>query len=277
MPITRSDKVLVSGETLIAKISGEVVQVSGQVLVASISGETVLSKISGETLIAKISGETVKALTSGDVALISGQTVRISGETVIGKVSGEAVKISGEAVKISGETVKPDVLQFLDKTVITNPRFFYKTYEGYGFSISHRFENVSAGASVNIYFENPADSGREVFVVVIDVISFAQAWVDVYRGATASGGTSITPVNLNLGSAVSSVANVKHGVTYSGEVLVHSTVIPGGSKVQATGGAAEVGETVVIPEGLSILVVATNKSTSSTDLSIRIVWWEEAI
>jgi hypothetical protein len=167
------------------------------------------------------------------------------------------------------------LLQFIDGTLIINPRFFYKIYEGYGFSISNRFENVASDASVNIYFENPAGSGREVFIIVIDVISFAQAWIDVYRDVTPSGGTAITPVNLNFGSAITSVATVKYGVTYSGGTLVHSTVCPGGSKVQATGGAAEVGETVVIPEGFNFLVKVTNKSTGATDLSIRIVWWEE--
>jgi hypothetical protein len=169
------------------------------------------------------------------------------------------------------------LLQFIDGTLIMNPRLFYKIYEGYGFAISHRFENVASDASVNIYFEDPSGSGMEVFIVVIDVISFAQAWVDVYRGVTPSGGTAITPVNLNFGSIITSIATVKYGVSYSGGTLVHSTVCPGGSKVQATGGVAEVGETVVIPEGFNFLVKVTNKSTASTDLSIRIVWWEETL
>jgi hypothetical protein len=175
------------------------------------------------------------------------------------------------------KAVEKAILQFLDGTQIFNPRFFYKTYEGYGFAISHRFESVASDASINLYFENPSGSGKKVFVVVIDVISFAQAWVDVYRGVTPSGGTAITPVNLNFSKAISSIANVKHGVTYSGGTLVHNSVCPGGSKVQATGGVAEVGETVVIPEGFNFLVKVTNKSTGATDLSIRVVWWEETL
>jgi hypothetical protein len=173
--------------------------------------------------------------------------------------------------------VEKAILQFLDGTQITNPRFFYKIYQGYGFSVSHRFENVASGAEVNLYFENPAGSGMEVFIIVIDVISFAQTWIDVYRGVTASGGTAITPVNLNFEKAIASVATVKYGVTSSGGTLVHSTVCPGGSRVQATGGAAEVGETVVVPPGYNLLIKVTNKSASSADLSIRIVWWEEAV
>ena len=51
----------ISGETVIAKVSGEVVKISGEVV--KISGETVIATISGEVV--KISGEVVKI--SGDV------------------------------------------------------------------------------------------------------------------------------------------------------------------------------------------------------------------
>jgi len=88
------------------------------------------------------------------------------------------------------------ILQFLDGTQIVNPRFFYKIYEGYGFSINHRFEGVASDTSVNIYFENPSGSGREVFIIVINIVSFAQAWMDVYSGVAPSGGTAMTPINL---------------------------------------------------------------------------------
>jgi hypothetical protein len=174
------------------------------------------------------------------------------------------------------KAVEKAILQFLDGTQIFNPRFFYKVYEGYGFAVSHRFESVAQNAEVNIYFENPSGSGKEVFIVVIDIISFAQAWIDVYRGVTPSGGTAITPVNLNFAKAISSIANVKYGVTYTGGTPVHNSVCPGGSRVQATGGAAEVGETVVIPPGYNLLVKVTNKSAAAADLSIRILWWEES-
>lgn len=169
------------------------------------------------------------------------------------------------------------ILQFVDGTQITNPRFFYKIYQGYGFSVGHRFESVASDAAVNLYFSNPAASGMHVFIITIDVASLAQAWMDVYRAVAPSGGTAITPVNLNFSSANTSVVVAKYGVTYTGGTLVHSSVCPGGSKVQAVGGVAEIGETVVIPPGYDLLVKVTNKSTGATDLSIRIVWWEEAI
>ena len=108
----------VSGETIIAKISGEklfaitasgdYVVVSGEVI-SKVSGETVIGKISGETVIAKVSGETVIAKISGEtlIAKISGEVVKISGETVIAKISGETVtaKVSGETVSIETPTM----------------------------------------------------------------------------------------------------------------------------------------------------------------------------
>jgi len=106
----------ISGETIIAKVSGEVVQISGQAVsvsgnVVKVSGETVIAKVSGETLIAKVSGETVVTTISGNVVGISGETViaKISGEVVTAKVSGETIvtSVSGNVViaKVSGQTV----------------------------------------------------------------------------------------------------------------------------------------------------------------------------
>ena len=152
-----------------------------------------------------------------------------------------------------------------------------KIIEGKAFSVSHRFENVASDAYVDLLFSNPSGSGKSANLVVIEVITFAQSHVDVYRGVTVtSTGTSITPLNLNLGSANESVVDVEYGGTYSptGDPALN-TVCPGGNRVRAVGGAVEVGETAIIPENYNILVRVTNKSDSSTDLSIRILWWEE--
>jgi len=171
-----------------------------------------------------------------------------------------------------------DLLQFLDGAVIINPRFFYKIYQGFGFSISHRFDDVANGSSADVYFENPAGSGRDVFLMVVEVIATGQCHVDVYRANTVNvAGTPLTPVNLNFKSGVSSVANVEHGGTYTTGTLTLNTVCPGGFRVRAVGGAAEVGETAVIPPGFNFLVRVTNESGANADLSIRIIWWEESL
>lgn len=181
-------------------------------------------------------------------------------------------------VYLGSSRIRRTLLQFADGTLLVNSRFMKKIYEGYGFSVSHRFESVGSGSNIDVYFENPADSGREVFLIVIEVVSFAQAWVDIYRGnSITTSGTKITPVNLNFASNNSSVCNVEYGGTYSTGTRVHNTVCPGGSHIRAIGGAVEVGETVVIPEDFNFLIRVTNKSASTTDLSIRILWFEEPL
>ena len=171
-----------------------------------------------------------------------------------------------------------EILQFIDGTQITNPRFFYKIKEGYGYAVGHRFPNVASGSSVDLYFENPADSGREVDIVVIGVTPLAQAWIDIYRGNTITvSGTVLTPLNLNLGKNIPSVVHAEYGGTYGLGDLALDGVCPGGSKKEAVGGARDVGETVVMPENTNFLVRVTNKSASDTDLDIRILWWEEPV
>jgi len=165
------------------------------------------------------------------------------------------------------------VLRYVDNSLIVSERFLKKIKDGYGFSVSHRFEGVASGSAVEMYFENPSGSGRTVYIVTISVISFGQAWADVYRGNTVSvAGTALTPVNLNFGSSITSVVNVEYGGTYTTGTLVHNTVVPGGSLVRAVGGAVEIGETVVIPPGYNLLARVTNQSASSSDISIRIIW-----
>ena len=148
--------------------------------------------------------------------------------------------------------------------------------EGHAFSVSHRFEGVASDANADLFFENPSDSGKTVNIVIVEVVSLAQAHVDIYRGNTVTTpGTPLIPVNLNLGSPTTSVVNAEYGGAYALGELAVNTVCPGGSHVRAIGAATEVGETVVVPEGENFLVRATNKSASATDLSIRILWWEE--
>ena len=171
-----------------------------------------------------------------------------------------------------------DILQFRDGTQIVNPRFFYKIYEGYGFAAGHRFTGVASDAYVEIYFENPPGSGRKIYIITVTVTALDQAWIDIYRGNTVeTPGTQLTPVNLNFEKNIPSVARVEYGGVYTLGTLALDDVCPGGSKKEAVGGRAEVGEVVIIPEGYNFLTRVTNKSASATDIGIRIIWWEEPI
>jgi len=175
------------------------------------------------------------------------------------------------------KSIQNPMLQLEDGTAIMERNFFKRIHEGYGFSISHRFEGVAADASADLYFENPANSGREAFIVMIEVVSFGQAHIDIYRGnEIVANGTKLTPVNLNFEKTITSVVNAEYGGTYTLGTLTLNTVCPGGALIRAIGGTAEVGETAVIPPNFNFVVRVTNKSGAATDLSIRVIWWEQA-
>ena len=159
---------------------------------------------------------------------------------------------------------------------IAKPFFRKKIEEGKAFAVSHRFEGVASDASVSIYFENPPYSGKTVYVQLIRVTPLANAYLDIYRNATRTGiGTKLTPFNLNMGSPRESVVDVEYGGTYEGGQLAVNETCPGGSGVRAIGEVVEVGENIIIPPGHNIVITVTNVSASATDISIKILWYEE--
>jgi len=175
-------------------------------------------------------------------------------------------------VSISG------ILQFNDRTLIVSPRFQYMIKQGYGFAVGHRFVDIADEASVDLYFENPADSGKEVDIVKVNVTALGSCDVDIYEGNTVTAnGTALMPRNLNRGSAITSVVNVEYGGTYELGDLIFDDVCPGGTKKAAVGDAAEVGETAIIPQGSNFLVRVTNQSEAATRIAIRVIWWEESV
>ena len=173
--------------------------------------------------------------------------------------------------------IRNALLLFSDGTVIENPRFQYKIDRGQGFSASKRFASVASGASASMLLENPSSSSVVIYLIAAEVTTNARAWIDVYRDVSWSGGGAVPIMNLDLGSGASSAANVVSDPSWSGGEKAHETVCPGGTKKEAIGSMAEVGETVKIPPGRSILVVVTNSSDADQDLSIRLLWWEDPL
>ena len=164
-----------------------------------------------------------------------------------------------------------------DGSIITNQRFLRKISDGYGFAISKRV-TIANGNYIDVYLENPSGSNKNIYVLIIECSSLGAGWIDVYKNVTiTTSGTSITPNNLNFSSTNTSIVNIEYNGTYdlTGGTLTHETVLPGGSKVRAIGSVAEVGESIIMSSGDNILVRLTNKSGAETDMSIRIIWWEE--
>ena len=168
------------------------------------------------------------------------------------------------------------LLQFLDGTMIINPRFFYKIYEGYGFASSKRFESVGAGDTVDILFQNPSVSGRNLYITLVEIVGLAQLYADIYVNNTITDlGTHIPYLNLHTGKTITPVAQVYYGGTYTLGSLIYNVVVPGGSRVRAVGGEAEIGEAIIVVPGKNFILRVTNASASATDFSARALWWED--
>jgi len=172
---------------------------------------------------------------------------------------------------------------FPDKTsdgaAICEHVLYDKIREGRAFSVSHRFASVAAGANVTMYFSIPADSVA-VNVVAIEVASTGQGYIEIYRYPDViSGGTQLTPINLDFSSLVTSTVVTGYGYTVdlSSATKALDVVLPGGTKVRAVGSLSEVGESVILPPGNSFVVIYTNTAATDEDVSIRIVWFEESV
>ena len=175
------------------------------------------------------------------------------------------------------ERISRQLLQFDDGTVIVDQRQLKKVYDGYKFMAGHRFTGVAADAEVNIVLIVPSGSNRRVFFLAFEVSSFAQAHIDVYFDVSFSGGTALKTVNLRRSKEgpISPVAQVFHSVSYTPSEYKVPLVHSGGTKQFATGGLSELGGAAILDPGNNALIAITNKSTSSQDISIRIIWWEE--
>lgn len=151
-----------------------------------------------------------------------------------------------------------------------------RVLEGKAFTAGKRFESVADGDTVYIYLGNPSGSGKTINIVTIIVGATAKVYVDVYvANSISSAGTTITPMNLNLGSSNTSIAHVEYGGTYTLGNKMIEDVIPGGKRGRAIGTVVEIGETTLLPQGTNIVIAVTNKGGTAQDISIRPVWWEE--
>ncbi len=217
------------------------------------------------------------------------ENVYVQGKAVI--KDGDPIKISGfiEGAKAELERfynliselnakIERTLLQLEDGALAIDTRFAQRIEKGYAFSASHRFEDVANGATVESWFENPSTSNRRINIVAIEVVGLGSGWIDIYRdNVRISLGSSLPIMNLKMGSGIESKALVAYGGSYTPGKRAHSTVLPGGIKINAIGSLAEVGERVIIPPGYNLLVRITNRAGTATDYSIRYLWWEDEL
>lgn len=177
----------------------------------------------------------------------------------------------------SGAVVGVIPLKLPDGTTVEVPRFFHYILRGYGYIATKRFEGLADDSSVDVYIENPLGSGRLVYCVLVEISGFGNAYVDVYYGVSVtSSGNDLIAMKMNK-KGKDPIKIIEYGGTYdiSGAEKVCETVLPGGTKKEAIGGAISFGEAVLVSENENYLIRITNKSGVANDFSVKSVWWEE--
>ncbi len=171
------------------------------------------------------------------------------------------------------------LLQFDDGTVIIDERQLKKVCDGYKFTAGYRFTSVGSGDEVNIILNVPANSNRRIFFLAFEISSFAQAHINIYFDVEFNGGSPIKIINLNRAKEgiINSKAQVFHSATYTSSEYLIPLVHTGGTKQFATGGLSELSGAAILESENNILIAVINKSTSTQDISLRLVWWEEKI
>jgi len=164
-------------------------------------------------------------------------------------------------------------IDFVQETSTVVERF---ARQGKLFVVSKRWAGVASGSSVDFVINNPADSGRDLYLLTIQITGTDQAWIDMFVDSQGLGsGMALSPANKYIGHSMTAKAVIEVDGSYTPGTKVHETVLPGGSGRFATGGSAELGVGGIIPPGHNLHVRLTNKSANANDLSIRVVWWEK--
>ena len=162
--------------------------------------------------------------------------------------------------------------------VISRPWFQEKVKQGRAFSVSRRYVGVDNNDAVYMMFENPSDSGVIACVAAVEVIPDGKSYVDIYRDFEVTvEGELQQPVNERLSSDNTAKCKVFYGGEYSLGTKAHETMAYGGTKNNAIGSLVEIGESVIIDPGYRLLFVITNKSGSTIDMSIRVIWCEDPV
>lgn len=137
------------------------------------------------------------------------------------------------------------------------------------------------GGDVNssIRIVNPSGSGKTIYLgqivgytnISLSLLSSFSAQVTVYSGGTVASPTTVTPVNLNLGSGTTSAATVTsstNAVT-GGTSFILYPLQPGPFAFSVGGGVA-------VPAGqtLTVNIVGSLSVLGLLGVGIEVIWWE---
>lgn len=151
-------------------------------------------------------------------------------------------------------------------------------HAGQLFIAGHTFAAVASAASVDLVIEAPASPKQIHFA--FDASASAGGRVSLYKDPTYTGGTPITPLNMNGNSVNTADAVVRHtpSVSAAGTLLPLGGVVPGGSGGNAAGGSNSDlarGIEIIASYSSKYLLRFTNDSSQAENVSIQFGFYEK--
>lgn len=144
---------------------------------------------------------------------------------------------------------------------------------GGSYSSGNLFENITDGTSVNVYVENPVDSGVVLFAHATYRSTGAIRYHKIDSVTVDSAGTSVTPDNRLINDGSSS-ANVEHSVGFSGgnswTEKVTGAPKEGGGLAPGKGGDFD----IILQEGDNVVYEMTNVSGGEISATIDVDYTE---
>jgi len=141
---------------------------------------------------------------------------------------------------------------------------------GTAFEICSYSASVESTTNVTIYVSTPTGDST-IRLKVVDCGHGGDAAFYIYETPTISGGTAITPANLDFNSSFSSVIVSSYSVT----------IVSSGTKkceaflADATQGNGLSGVERILDRDKSYLFILNNLSGGTDDMSLKIIWIEE--
>ena len=169
-----------------------------------------------------------------------------------------------------------------DEQVLVSADYALPTSTVFG---AHLIEGLLYSVGYSYSFASPLANGANFDIVIafgpeiqprvsIEGLCVGNAMGYLYEGATTTGGTALTDVNLNRNSVnVSNAAAVLNPTVTGTGTLLGSYVLIGGVKKKATGGEISTASLILKPL-TNYLLRMTNVSGAAQAAEMTITWYE---
>lgn len=166
----------------------------------------------------------------------------------------------------------------LTDSVVGIDTVHHEVHAGHAFTASYKTPDASPiadNATLEVLIRVGSTFCAHMF---IDPVCGGEAEVEVFEGPDVTAvGTVMTAYNMSRESANGSEVTVFHTPTIGGGgdgTLLLNTLVPGGTKKEASGGAIRPGMEWIFNRDTDYLIVLTNRAGAAQQVSIQTQWYE---